>query len=336
MNLYNASSTGSLPGYRHLYESGELQRRSRMLRDRLQACDVCPRACGVDRLRDESGYCRSPLRPLVASACAHRGEEPPLSGTRGSGTVFFANCNLRCLYCQNYQISQNNAAYAAEPGSTAALADIMVGLQQGQGCHNINLVSPTHFVPQIVEALCFAAARGLRLPLVYNTNAYDSVETLRLLDGVVDVYLPDTKYASNAVAARLSSAADYVERSRHAIGEMYRQVGSDLVLNEDGTVLRGLIVRHLVLPGGLAGSRESLAWLARSISTNVTLSIMSQYHPAHHARGIPLLSRRVTAEEYRQVVDIAQELGFENIWSQTMEADRHYLPDFSRDGHPFE
>lgn len=336
MNQYDLSLCHSVPGYVHLYESGELQRRSLTLRDRLQSCDICPRACGVDRLHDEPGYCGSPSRPLVASACAHRGEEPPLSGIRGSGTVFFANCNLRCVYCQNHQISQNHAAYAAKPGSAAALADIMVGLQQEQGCHNINLVSPTHFVPQIVEALSLAVPRGLRLPLVYNTNAYDSVETLRLLEGVVDVYLPDIKYASNAVAARLSAAGNYVEMSREAIGEMYRQVGPDLVLDGEGTVVRGLIVRHLVLPGGLAGSRESLTWLARSVSTSVTLSIMAQYYPAHHARRMALLSRQVTAEEYRQAVDIAQELGFENIWSQRLEAHRCYQPDFARNGHPFE
>lgn len=332
----NMASSLSIPSYVRLSQSGELARRSRDLLARLESCDICPRACGVDRLRDQTGYCSSPRRPLVAAACAHRGEEPPISGSRGSGTIFFANCNLRCVYCQNHQISQSPAVFAARPGSAAEVADIMLSLQHGHRCHNINLVSPTHFVPQIVEALTLAAPKGLRLPLVYNTSAYDSVETLRCLEGIVDVYLPDIKYASDAVAARLSDAGDYVERSRQAMVEMHRQMGADLVLDDDGVVVRGLIVRHLVLPGGLAGSEESLAWLARTLSTRITLSIMAQYYPAHRAGSLALLARRVSAQEYARVICTAQGLGFEHIWSQEPEAHGQYRPDFMRNGHPFE
>ena len=332
----HASSSASVPSYVRLHETGELEQRGRLLLERLESCDICPRVCGVDRIHDELGFCVSPRRPLIASACAHRGEEPPISGDRGSGTIFFANCNLRCVYCQNHQISQEPAAFASRPGSAAMLCDIMLGLQDEHHCHNINLVSPTHFVPQIVEALCLAVPRGLCLPLVYNTNAYDSADTLRLLDGVVDVYLPDIKYSSGRVAAHMSGASDYVGVAREAITEMYRQVGPDLILKDDGTVARGLIVRHLVLPGGLGGSDESLVWLARSVSTGITLSIMAQYYPAYRARDMAVLSRRVNRQEYRAVVDKAQELGFEHIWAQEPEAHGHYRPDFSRDGHPFE
>ena len=331
-----AAKAASTPSYLGLAASGELARRSRLLLERLESCDICPRRCGVDRQHGELGFCASPRRPLIASACVHRGEEPPVSGSRGSGTIFFANCNLRCVYCQNHQISQEPATFAGQTGSAEELADLMLRLQDESCCHNINLVSPSHFVPQIVEALCLAAPRGLRLPLVYNTNAYDSVETLRLLDGIVDVYLPDIKYSSNAVATRLSGAGDYVQVSREAIAEMYRQVGGSLLLNGEGVVQRGLIVRHLVLPGGLAGSGESLDWLARDLTTDITLSLMSQYYPTHRAQDMPLLSRRITAREYREVVEHANALGFEHIWAQEPEASAHYRPDFSRDGHPFE
>lgn len=330
-------AAGSLtPSYLGLHKSGELQHRTRSLVERLGSCDICPRECGVDRLHGQLGFCLSPRNPLVASFCAHHGEEPFISGSRGSGTIFFANCTLRCVFCQNYQISQSPSAFASQTGSAAQLADIMLRLQDEYHCHNINLVSPTHFVPQILEALCSAVPRGLRLPLVYNTGAYDSVETLRQLDGVIDIYLPDIKYASASVAARLSGAGDYVERAREAIAEMYRQVGPELEYAGDGTVARGLIVRHLVLPGGLAGSEESLNWLARSLSNQITLSLMAQYYPAHRAREMTLLSRRVTADEYRRALEIAQGLAFEHIWGQEPESHDHYRPDFARDGHPFE
>jgi putative pyruvate formate lyase activating enzyme len=259
-----------------------------------------------------------------------------VSGSRGSGTIFFANCNLRCVFCQNHQISQDPPAFSSRASSAGELARTMLWLQDGERCHNINLVSPSHFVPQIIEALCLAVPLGLRLPLVYNTNAYDSVETLRLLDGVVDVYLPDLKYASAQVAARLSGAGDYVPVARAAVAEMHRQVGGALVLDGDGVVARGLIVRHLVLPGGLAGSAGSLDWLAPELGNDITLSLMSQYYPAHRAHEFPVLSRRIQPREYDVVVARAQALGFDHIWAQDGRSSANYRPDFGREGHPFE
>lgn len=336
-NTYDgAPSDNGVPSYLRLYETGELERRMSVLVDRLVQCDICPRRCGVDRTKGELGYCRSPHRVLIASACAHRGEEPVISGRRGSGTVFFANCNLRCIYCQNYEISQRPDLFAGQPGGVGELANVMLHLQDDLRCHNINLVSPSHFVPQILEALCLAVPRGLRLPLVYNTNAYDSVETLKLLDGIVDVYLPDIKYSSNKVASRLSGASDYVQVSRDAIREMHRQVESRLVVDDEGAVRRGLILRHLVLPGGLAGSEESLRWLASEVSNQVTIGVMSQYYPVHRAGEISLLGRRVTRQEYIAAIRVAHDLGFEHLWAQEPGAAAHYRPNFSRDGHPFE
>jgi putative pyruvate formate lyase activating enzyme len=322
-----------LPSYVALFDSGELASRVERLVAHLHPCSVCQRLCGVDRLNEETGFCRTGRDAVVASACVHRGEEPPLSGTRGSGTVFFAHCNLRCVFCQNYQISQGWPVGAM--GGAETLARVMLDLQQ-QDCHNINLVSPSHVVPQIVEALLLAVPRGLRLPLVYNTNAYDSVEVLRQLDGVVDIYLPDLKYASDDVAKRFSSGDNYVALSRAAILEMFRQVGDELLLAPDGTALRGLIIRHLVLPGGLAGTRESLAWVAENLSTRVALSLMSQYYPAHRAGEFPVLSRRTTAAEYAESLHVARDLGFERVWVQDSSAAMHYRPDFHSPAHPFE
>jgi len=327
---------GTLPSYLSLHQSGELQRRRDLLLQRLYSCDICPRVCRVDRSAGQRGVCRSFRLAIVASACDHHGEEPMISGSRGSGTVFFANCNLRCVYCQNYQISQAPDAFAGREQAAEALAGEMLRLQNDLRCHNVNLVSPTHFVPQIVEALCLAVERGFRLPLVYNTNAYDSVDVLRLLDGVMDVYLPDIKYSSERVAARLSGAGDYVRVAQTAIAEMHRQVGTDLVLDTEGTVGKGLIVRHLVLPGGLAGTRESLAFLAHQLSPHVTLSLMAQYYPSHRARGMPLLSRRLTIAEYVDAISIAQELGFDRLLAQQPGAAAFYRPDFDRVDHPFE
>ncbi|MCK9357666.1 MAG: radical SAM protein [Dehalococcoidia bacterium] len=323
------------PSYLRLYKSGELQRRRDSLLAHLSSCDICPRECRVDRTAGQRGFCHSPRSIIVASACDHHGEEPVISGSRGSGAIFFANCNLRCVYCQNYQISQAADAFAGREEGAEALADTMLQLQDVLRCHNVNLVSPTHFVPQILEALCLAVERGFRLPLVYNTNAYDSSDVLRLLDGVVDIYLPDIKYASERVAARLSGAVDYVRAAREAITEMHRQVGAEVVLDREGTARRGLLIRHLVLPGGLAGSRESLSWVARDVSPHVTLSLMAQYYPTHHALHMPLLSRRITAQEYLDAVTIAQDLGCDHILAQQPGAAAFYRPDFDAAHHPF-
>jgi len=290
----------------------------------------------VDRAAGRRGFCRSPRQPVVASVCDHHGEEPVISGSRGSGTIFLANCNLRCVYCQNHQISQSPDAFAGREGTAGLLAEAMLRLQDGLRCHNVNLVSPSHCVPQILEALCLAINRGFRLPLVYNTSAYDSVEVLRLLDGVVDIYLPDIKYSSDAVAERLSAAADYVAVARAAIAEMHRQVGPDLLLDSEGAIRRGLIVRHLVMPGGLAGSGESLSWLAREVSPHVTLSLMAQYYPSHRALRMPLLSRPITAQEYIDVIGVVHELGFDHVLAQQPGAAAFYRPDFARERHPFQ
>ena len=319
--------------YISLYRSGELMARAEKLNKRLARCDICPRSCHVNRLDSDTGYCRSGRLISVVNRCAHHGEEPALSGTSGSGTIFFSSCNLRCIYCQNNQISQGDNTPAGRVDSRG-LADMMLYLQDELGCHNINLVSPTHYVPQIVEAVCEAVPLGLNIPIVYNTNAYDSLETLSLLDGIIDIYLPDIKYSSDRWASKFSAARQYVKHSRTAILEMYRQVGN-LETDGNGIAQRGLIVRHLILPNRLSGSASSLKWLATELSQDVILSIMAQYYPCHLAHNEPLLSRRITAGEYREVVDIMQGLGLGNGWLQQLESADHYLPDFHREGHPF-
>ena len=236
------------PGYLDLQASGDLEERACRAYDLLRSCTVCPRRCGVNRLEDERGFCRTGLLPVVSSYGPHFGEEPPLIGRGGSGTIFITHCNLACIFCQNYEISQCGTGSEVTPDK---LADIMIRLQQG-GCVNINIVTPSHIVPQLIRSICIAAGRGLDVPLVYNSGGYDSVETLRLLDGIVDIYMPDAKYGSNDHAAALSHAPGYVDVMKAALREMYRQVG-DLVI-DDGIAVRGLLVRHLVLPGNFAGS----------------------------------------------------------------------------------
>jgi putative pyruvate formate lyase activating enzyme len=323
------------PRYIALYRSGELKRRAEALETRLASCDICPRECGVNRLEGERGFCHSAYLPIVSAVCAHYGEEPVISGSRGSGAIFFGNCNMRCVYCQNYQISQDWRRQQSREMDYHTLAERMLYLQDELGCHNINLVSPSHFVPQLVRAVLEAVPMGLRLPLVYNTSGYDSTKSLKELDGIINIYLPDLRYASNKWARIYSKAKDYVAHARAAIQEIYRQVGN-VVLDEAGLAQRGLIVRHLILPNGLAGSQDSLTWLVREVSPKVTVSIMAQYFPAHRASRIPLLSRTISPPEYQEVVDLVNNLGLENGWIQEMGASGNYLPDFSREGHPFD
>jgi len=323
------------PGYIGLYRSGELERRAKVLEARLGACDICPRECGVNRLEGERGFCHSAYLPIVSSFCAHHGEEPVLSGSRGSGTIFLGNCNMRCVYCQNYQISQDPAAQESREVDFHTLAEHMLYLQNRLGCHNINFVSPSHFVPQLVRAVLEAVPAGLRLPLVYNTGGYDSLATLRELDGIISIYLPDLRYASDKWARKFSQAPDYVAHARAAIQEMYHQVGN-LVLDEAGVAQRGLIVRHLILPNGIAGSEDSLTWLAGEVSPAVTVSVMSQYFPTHRAPRIPVLARRILPSEYAEVLGLLDRLGLESGWVQKVGAAENYLPDFAREGHPFE
>jgi putative pyruvate formate lyase activating enzyme len=271
---------------------------------------------------------------MVSAVCAHHGEEPAISGSRGSGTVFFGNCNMRCVYCQNHQISQNPEGQEHKTMSCEALAEEMVRLQEELGCHNINFVSPAPFVPQLVRAVLEAVPLGLRVPLVYNSSGYDAVSALEALAGLVDIYMPDLRYADDLCAAEYSEAPDYVPRAREALREMHRQVG-DLVVDGGGVAQRGVIVRHLVLPEGRAGSRESLAWLAQELGSGVTVSIMAQYSPQHRAMEFPALSRRISEEEYEGVLQILSDLELENGWVQERTASDHYLPDFEAEGHPF-
>jgi len=300
------------PGYLRLAETGELAERVRRAEALLADCVLCPRRCGVNRLEGEVGYCKAGADPVVASWNVHPWEEPPISGTRGSGTVFFTYCTARCLFCQNYPISQLGVGNRV---SVERLAEMMMELQ-AMGCHNINFVTPTHFAAQIVQALPHAVELGLRVPLVYNTSGYDSLETLQLLDGIVDVYLPDAKYADDTVARELSGFKGYVEADRAALREIFRQAGEDLILDEEGIALRGMIVRHLVLPGGLAGSEAVFRWIARELSPEVHVSVMSQYFPAHRALEDPVLGRKVTPDEYIEALEAFERAGLQNGWFQ--------------------
>ncbi|MFC1915245.1 radical SAM protein [Chloroflexota bacterium] len=277
----------------------------------LKECHLCSRHCGVNRLEGESGKCRTTNKTMVSSYGPHFGEEAPLVGRRGSGTIFFTNCNLRCAFCQNYSISQLGEGSLVD---SEELAGMMLSLQT-KGCHNINLVSPTHVVAYILEALELAAGKGLNLPLVYNTGGYDAVETLKLLDGVVDIYMPDMKYSDARTAEQLSGIKDYPEVNRAAVKEIHRQVG-DLQLDESGVAQRGLLVRHLVLPKRLAGTEAVVQFLAQEISTNTYLNIMAQYHPCYKAFDIPQLSRSVSRQEFSEAIDLAHQQGLHRLDKQ--------------------
>ncbi len=298
-----------MPSYIALFESGELQKRTDAAYSLPGHCSVCPRNCGVNRLTGERGYCRGGLLPKISSYGPHFGEEPPLVGRHDSGTIFFTGCNMRCVFCQNYEISQldNGREIACEE-----LASVMLALQDRK-CHNLNLVSPTHFVPQILEAVLIAAGRGLHIPLVYNTGTYDSVGTLTLLDGVVDIYMPDAKYGRNEVAVALSDAPGYFTVMSAAMKEMYRQVG-DLVVS-NGIASRGMIIRHLVLPDNLANSEIVMKFIAEEISREAYVNIMDQYRPCWKVvsgSGIDFtdsLKRGIIREEYRYAVRCATENG---------------------------
>lgn len=290
------------PAYRQL-GPGVIKARAEAAWERADPCRLCPRECGARRRAGEVGVCRTADRAVVSSYGPHFGEEPPLTGWRGSGTIFFTWCNLRCLYCQNYEISQEGEG---RPVGDLELAQMMLTLQEW-GCHNINLVSPTHVVPQILSALGIAVERGLSVPLVYNTGGYDSVDTLRLLEGIVDIYMPDMKYSDAEVARRFSGVPDYPERNREAVREMHRQVG-DLVI-EGGLARKGLIVRHLILPGGLAGTEEVVRFLVEEISPRTYVNIMGQYRPCYRARETVELGRPVTAGEYLAGLEVARRAG---------------------------
>jgi putative pyruvate formate lyase activating enzyme len=296
------------PAYVKLLADGELAHRVVEAYAHLEACDVCPRGCLANRRAGEYGVCRTGERPRVSSYGPHLGEEDPLRGWRGSGTIFFTRCNLKCQFCQNHDISQTDNGDLVEPEQLAA---IMLELQS-LGCHNINLVSPTHVVPQILAAVLIAAKAGLRLPLVYNCGGYDSLAMLKLLDGVVDIYMPDMKYADAATAQRYSQIPNYPQVNQAAVREMHRQVG-DLEINERGLATRGLLVRHLVLPNGLAGTAEIVRFLATEISRNTYVNIMDQYRPAYRAGQYPELNRPITRAEYQAAVRLALDAGLHRL-----------------------
>ncbi len=326
------------PGYVRLLETGELAERVERLYALLAACTVCPRDCGNDRLAGVLASCASGADPVVSAHTPHFGEEPFLSGTKGAGNIFFGNCNLRCVYCQNFQISQDYPVQKHNEVSVERLAEMALDLE-ARGCHNIGFVSPTHFAPQMAKAVLLAARRGLRLPVVYNTNAYDSVEVLRLLDGIVDVYLPDFKYADSAAGWLYSKVPDYAERSREALVEMFRQMGARLTVCEEGLLKRGLLVRVLVLPNNVAGVSDSLAWIAETLSPNVAISLMAQYYPIHRAaegEKYRALNRSITASEWADALAALESHGFSHGFEQELEtANRYYRPDFTDREAPF-
>ncbi|MFQ5854184.1 MAG: radical SAM protein [Anaerolineae bacterium] len=297
------------PAYVSLLRSGELKERVRVAYQHLEDCDLCARYCYVNRRETTRGaVCRTGERAVVSSYGAHHGEEDPLRGRRGSGTIFFAWCNLRCAFCQNWEISWKGVGREVEPEE---IASMMLKLQD-QGCHNINFVSPSHVVAQILTGVLIAAEAGLRLPLVYNTGGYDSPEALALLDGVIDIYMPDLKYSDPDIARKYSRVRDYPAINWAAVKEMHRQVG-DLVLDDNGVALRGLLVRHLILPEGLAGTDAVLRYIAEEISPNTYINLMSQYRPAYRAHEHPVLDRSITSDEYRQVFELAEKYGLRRL-----------------------
>ena len=303
-------ATDFIPSYFRLAESGELEARIQTTRQILSQCTLCPHQCKVNRFEKEKGFCRSGYLPEVSSYNAHFGEEPVLVGSGGSGTIFFTNCTLHCVFCQNYPISQlgNGSVCNIEE-----LAGMYLALQK-RGCHNINFVTPTHFIVPILEALSIAIERGFNLPLVYNTSGYEQVETIRLVENVFDIYMPDIKYASNEMAKKYSGVSDYVGNNRASLKEMYRQVGI-LTCDKRGVAQRGMLVRHLVLPNNSAGSEDCLQFLEKELSPRIHLALMSQYFPAYKAPETPPLDRRVDRESYLKLTALVDKIGFQG-WVQ--------------------
>ncbi len=296
------------PAYLKTHRAGLLQPKIDAAYDTMLSCEICPHQCRVDRRHGELGLCRTGDKPVVASFGPHFGEEDPLVGEHGSGTIFFSHCNLFCIFCQNWEISHGGEG---EEIDVADLAAMMLRLQ-AQGCHNINFVTPSHQVPMLLAALPYAIAGGLRLPLVYNTGGYDSLATLRLLDGIIDIYMPDFKFWDEQVASALCNASNYPEVARQAFKEMHRQVG-DLVLDEHGVAYRGLLVRHLVLPDGLAGTKEIMQFLAQEISPRTYVNVMGQYRPCGQATQHPSLAKFLSGQEHREAQQMARDAGLTRL-----------------------
>ena len=302
------SEMDSKAAYLVLYESGELGLRKECLLSLLEECTLCPRECRVNRLRGELGFCRTGRMASVASYGPHFGEEFPLVGRHGSGTVFFNGCNLGCIFCQNYDISHQGRGEEVDPGT---LSSIFLEIKR-MGCNNLNLVTPTHVIPQVIEALELAAGRGFNLPLVYNCGGYESKEVLKILDGIIDIYMPDMKFMDDRIALELTGAQFYGKHVRESVIEMHRQAG-DLVTTIDGIARKGLIVRHLLLPDGISGTKEVVEFLANEISIHTYLNIMGQYHPCYRAREYPGLERRIHEGELVIAVDLAKRRGFTRL-----------------------
>ncbi|HDZ77026.1 MAG TPA: 4Fe-4S cluster-binding domain-containing protein [Candidatus Omnitrophica bacterium] len=299
------------PPYIKLYKDGILEKRIKSAYKLLENCSLCPRKCGVNRLKDQKGTCQTGLKAHVSSFFLHQGEEPPISGEDGSGTIFFTYCNLKCAYCQNYKLSQLGEGREVDE---TELADFMIQLQK-QGAHNINFVTPTHVMPQILKALSIAAKSGLKIPLVYNTGGYEEVSVLKLLSGIVDVYLADMRYSNNEMSRKYSQAQNYPLFNQKAVIEMYKQVGNAKI-NSCGVIEKGLIIRHLVLPNNISGTKDILPFIKDKISPQCYISLMSQYCPYHKAGNYPQINRRVTLEEYQEAIDLMDKLSLSSGWIQ--------------------
>jgi putative pyruvate formate lyase activating enzyme len=302
--------------YTDLFQSGELLKRVRIAYQRLESCDLCPHDCGINRIKGEKGICGAGLKPKIASANVHRGEEPPISGDNGSGTIFLTGCSLKCVFCQNFPISQLGNG---EEISTKVLASRMLKLQR-QGVHNINFVTPTHFMPQILAALWLAIPQGFNLPIVWNSSGYEKLDALQMLDGIVSVYLPDMKYSDDFQAIEISSAPEYCKINRKAVTEMLRQVGH-LQVDDNNIAIQGLIIRHLVLPERRSGSAATLRWIYENLGTDTHIALMSQYFPAHVAHVVKGMQHRLSEHEYSEVVKVLEVYSMENGWVQEFDSE---------------
>ena len=318
-----------IPSYIELLHNGELYKQAEKAYASLASCTSCPRDCNADRINGEYGICTSGHLPIVSSYTPHFGEEPVLSGTKGAGNIFFGNCNLKCIYCQNFEISQNPTIEKQKEVTHNRLAEIMIDLQN-KSCHNIGLVSPTHFSATILKSIYLAAQQGLKLPIIYNTNGYDSVEMLKHYDGVIDIYLPDFKYGNSEYAKTYSLVDNYFEKTKDAIKEMYRQVGAELVYDGD-VVVRGLIIRHLILPNDLSDTEKVFKFIAEELSPNVHISLMSQYYPTNKAYKDILIDRALRNSEYEKALELLEKYGLHNGWIQEMESANNYKPHFNED-----
>lgn len=324
-----------IPSYIKLLQNGELKTRSEKAYNNLLSCTSCPRDCNVNRIAGELGICTSGHLPIVSSYTPHFGEEPVLSATKGAGNIFFGNCNLKCIYCQNFEISQNPKSESQNEVTHERLAEIMIELQK-KDCHNIGLVSPSHFSATILKSIYIAAKKGLKLPIIYNTNGYDSVEMLKLYEGVVDIYLPDFKYGNSEYAKKYSLVDNYFEKTKEAIKEMYKQVGDELIY-DGNVVVRGLIIRHLILPNDLSETEKVFKFIAEELSPDIHISLMSQYYPTNKTSKEILLDRTLRNSEYEKAIELLERYGLHNGWIQELESQQNYRPNFNKDRiNPFE